>query len=75
MKSLYVVYLVLALGAGAIAWSLVGTMSEVGEGVPECARLDGAEQDQCFKRLEKKANAAAAVAKALTEPAKQDVQK
>ncbi|NES08987.1 hypothetical protein G3O07_03395 [Pseudomonas laurentiana] len=54
MKSLYVVYLMLALGVGAIAWNLVGAMNDANEGAVACAALEATEQDQCFKDVEKK---------------------
>lgn len=75
MKSLYAVYLILALGAGAITWSVVGMLNDVNEDTVLCDRLEGFERDQCMKDVSRKANAALAAAKALTEPVKQDAEK
>lgn len=64
-KAIYAVYLVGAIGIGAIAVNLLNANQAVTSKVMECSRLRGVEQNECMKKAEEMAKVNATVAKTL----------
>lgn len=65
VRSLYVVYLAAAIGAGAIALSIYGGHQAVTQTAIDCARTTGPERNRCDAQARAIAAANAALAKQI----------
>lgn len=66
MKALYVVYVIVLLGALGVAYNMYSSLQKVEQNAFNCLKLEMPEQDECFKKVGRQAANLDKAVKAIT---------